>query len=380
MELKSKKRVVVIGGGYAGISLLHKLKKEPNLELVLIDKSNKHLLQTHIHKYLSGYYTKEDITFNHEEYCKNNKIKFICEEVLNVNYKSNYLITRANNLVNYDYLVISTGSISIFPKQIENVIEYTKDIKKIENLDYYRAKFFKLLNSKPSGANIVVVGGGVSGLQIACEYASAIKQEGLKPSNIKVTIIEGMGTVLPGLDSFLINKATKRCEQLGIEIVNNLFASKIYEDNIVLSNNSVYKYDMLLFVIGAIGNSLNNSDDNIKQNPRNQLIVDKYYLLKPYKNVFAIGDIVEAKDTKTDSFQAPTAQASRMQAELTSKNILNSINNELLIENNISNKGILIDLGGSNCAIGRLLNINLSGKLALWAKKLIYSMHSKKLY
>lgn len=378
MDKISKKKIIIIGGGYAGVSLLHKLKKENNLELILIDKSQKHLLQTHLHKYLSGHYTKDDVTFNHEKYCKENNIAFICDEVSLINYKKNYVITRENHLHHYDYLVVATGSISIFPKQIENVLEYTKDIKRIDNLDYYRSKFFNLLDSTPQNRSILVVGGGVSGLQIACEYAYTIRKKGLNSQNIEVSIVEGMETLLPGLDPFLIQKAEQRCEELGIKVINKFFASKIYEDKIVLSNGDELSYDMLLFVIGAIGNSIANHNENVSQNPRNQLIVDDYYRITPYSNVFAIGDIVQAKDMKTNDFQAPTAQASRMQAELTATNILKSINGDTLISNNISNKGILIDLGGPNCAVGRLLNLNLWGKPALWVKKLIYSLHAKK--
>jgi len=378
MSTDNKKRVVIIGGGYAGVSLMHKLKNNDNCEITLIDKSQKHLLQTHIHKYLSGHYNKEDITFNHEKYCKENNIDFLCDEVCNINYKENYVLTRENKLVHYDYLVVATGSISIFPRQIENIIEYTKDIKNIDNLDFYRDKFFKLLDSEPQNRNIVVVGGGVSGLQIACEYAQKIKDKNLKSSQIKVTLVEGMDTVLPGMNPYLIKKSTQRCKDLGIEIVTNLFASKINADSIELSNKQEIQYDMLLFVIGAIGNDIQNNDDRVQVNQRHQLIVDKYYRVKPYDNVFAIGDIVQAMDIKTESFQAPTAQAARMQAELTAKNILNDMDDKKLIQNNISNKGILIDLGGSSCAIGRLFNINLWGKPALWFKKLIYSLHTQK--
>lgn len=378
METNLKKRVVIIGGGYAGVSLLHKLKNKKNIELSLIDKAQSHLLQTHLHKYISGYYTKDDITFNHEKYCKENDIEFVCEEVSNINYKDNYVITRENLLYHYDYLIIATGSVSIFPNQIENVIEYTKDIKRIDNLDYYRNKFQKLLASNPKNNSIVVVGGGVSGLQIACELAYTIKEKGLTNDNIKVTLVEGMDTILPGMDSFLIKKSTERCKELGINVINNLFASKILQNSITLSNGKEISYDILLFVIGAKGNNIANRDKEVEENNRNQIVVDNYYKVKPYENVFAIGDIVQAIDIKTNDFQAPTAQASRMQAELTAKNITRDINGDTYISNNISNKGILIDLGGPNCAIGRLLNINISGKIALWIKKLIYSLHTKK--
>ena len=379
MDEKKKKKIVIVGGGYAGVSLLHKLKGNNNLELILIDKSQKHLLQTHIHKYLSGHYSKEDITFNHEKYCNENEMEFICDEVTTINYKNNYLVTRENHIVHYDYLVIATGSASFFPKQIENILEYTKDIKNIDNLDYYRSKFQQMLNSEISNQDILVVGGGISGIQIACEYAYHIKKKGLKPSDIQVTIVEGMDTILPGLDQFLISKTLQRCENLGIKIINNYFASKIKEDKIILSNEKEIKYDMLLFVIGASGNLISNDNLEIEKNQRNQLIVDDYYRINHYKNVFAVGDIVQAMDIKVNKIQAPTAQASRMQAELTAKNILNDINNINLISNNVSIKGTLIDLGGPNCAIGKLFGINVSGKIALWMKKLIYTLHSKKL-
>lgn len=379
MDEKMKKKIVIVGGGYAGVSLLHKLKGNNDLELILIDKSQKHLLQTHIHKYLSGHYSKEDITFNHEKYCNENEMEFICDEVTTINYKNNYLVTRENHIVHYDYLVIATGSTSFFPRQIENILEYTKDIKNIDNLDYYRSKFQQMLNSKISNQDILVVGGGISGIQIACEYAYHIKKKGLKPSDIQVTIVEGMDTILPGMDPFLIRKTLQRCENLGIKIINNYFASKIKEDKIILSNGKEIKYDMLLFVIGASGNLISNNNLEIEKNQKNQLIVDDYYRVNNYKNVFAIGDIVQAMDIKVNKLQAPTAQASRMQAELTAKNILNDINNIDLISNNVSIKGTLIDLGGPNFAIGKLFGINLSGKIALWMKKLIYALHSKKL-
>lgn len=374
-----KKRVLIVGGGYSGVSLIHKLKECTEIELILIDKSNFHLLQTHIHKYLSLYYEKDDITFNHSKYCEENGVEFICDEVTNINYDGNYVSTKKNIIVKYDYLVISTGSISIFPRQIENVLKFTKDIKNVDNLDYYRNKFLTLINNKPKNKNIIVVGGGVSGLQIACEYGYTIQNRGLTPENIQVTIVEGMDTILPGMDKFLIQSSEKRCKELGINTVTQLFASKIFSDKIILSNNDELPYDILIFVIGAIGNNIMNTNKNIEVNPRNQLVVDDYYNVGSYKNAFCIGDITQAIDVVTNTFQAPTAQSGRMQAELVAKNILNDMNKRKLIKNNISNKGILIDLGGPNCAVGKVLGINVWGKIALWTKKLIYSLHSKKL-
>ncbi len=161
-------------------------------------------------------------------------------------------------------------------------------------------------------------------------------------------------------------------------MITKIFASKINADSIVLSNGDVVPYNILLFVIGATGNLLDNSDNNIGINVKNQFIVDEYFQLQPYTNAFAIGDVVQAIDLKTKTFQAPTAQAARMQAMLLAKNIKNKIQMKPLVKNNISNKGVLIDLGGPSCAVGKLFDFNLSGIFALISKKVIYSLHAKK--
>ncbi|MDX1808413.1 MAG: FAD-dependent oxidoreductase [Sulfurospirillaceae bacterium] len=379
MRNESKKKVMVIGGGYAGISLLHELKKHRDIELTLIDKSPNHVMQTHIHKYLSGHYSKEDITCDYQEYCKKNSIRFIQDEIIDIKFSDNYVETKNANTYKYDYIVIATGATSFFPTQIENITMFTKDIKQIENLDYYRETFLKLLRSKPKNKNILVVGGGVSGLQIACEYAQTILSNHLNSENIAVTLVEGLDTILPNMDKFLIEKSMQRCEQLGVKVINKLFASKIFQDKVVLSNSLELPYDILIFVVGVAGNSIKNIENDVASNQRNQIIVDEYYRIAPYQNAFAIGDIVQAIDVKTKTFQTPTAQASRMQAELVSKNIINSIKGRNLVKNNISNKGIFIDLGGTNSAIGKLSALNIKGKIALWMKKLIYSLHIRKL-
>lgn len=377
MENSFKKRILIIGGGYSGVSLIDKLKKFDELEIILIDKSDSHLLQTHIHKYLSGHYKKEDILFDYDKFCKKNSLKFIKDEVKNINYDENYVSTKSNLLISYDYIIIATGSLSIFPNQIKNVRKYTKDIKNIDNLDFYRDKFHKLMNTNPKNKNILVVGGGVSGVQIACELAYTLRENNLNKYNIQVTIVEGMNTILPGMDEILIKKAENRCRDLGINIITNLFASEVLEDKLTLSNNISLDYDLLIFVVGVIGNNI--EENNVDLNQRNQIVIDEYYNVSGFKNAYCIGDIAQAIDVNTKFYQTPTAQGARMQAELIAKNILNSIKGKKLYKNNISNKGIFIDLGGPSYAIGKIFSINLWNKLALIFKKTIYALHSLKL-
>ncbi len=369
--------VIVVGGGYAGLSFIHNLKKNSYVKLILIDKQKHHLLQTHIHKYLSGYYNSSELLVSYDGYCKNNNIQFICDEVVKTDFKKNKLFT-ASSEFSYDYLIMAQGAVSFFPKQIKNLAKYSKDVKILEELDYYREKFLKICDeARKENKSITIIGGGISGLQIACEYVTSLRKKNLQ-DRVKVTIIEGMKTLLPGMHKNLIKAAKKRCKELNIDVKLGAFVVEIDKKTIVLSNGETLYYDLNLSLIGIECKVIEDeNNDLIKRNTRNQIIVDDYYKITPYKNAFALGDVAQAIDIKSKHFQLPTAQAARLQAELTAKNISRDIDKKILIKNNIYNRGILIDLSDSK-VIGRIINTPISGWLANKLKKFVYKGHLKK--
>jgi len=370
----NKKKLVVIGAGYAGINLIDKLKDTKDLEVILINKHSYHLHQTDIHKYISGQSEFDEVAFNLDEYSKKNRVKFILAEVKDVSLDDKMVILPDDSKVIYDYLVIATGSNSFFPKQIKNIDEYAQDIKEIDVLNQNREKFLKLLKSKKQNKNVAIVGGGLSGVEIALEFANVLRDKGISEDECKISLVEQFENVLPNMDSFLVNETAKSCNELNVKRYHGAFVDEVKDNTISLSNNTKIPFDMIVFVIGVTSQKLISSD-LVEVNIKNQFIVDEYLRLHHYKDVFAIGDVAQIKD-ENGNYTLPTAQIAKLQANLTAKNIKNTMQNKPLISNKLKTKGIMIDLSKKR-TIGLLQGLKVKGLVAYSLKRFVSKRHKK---
>jgi|TARA_R110002050_G_scaffold154392_1_gene282316 NADH dehydrogenase len=369
-----KKNVVIIGAGYSGISLVEKISNNKNLEVTLINKNLYHLHQTDIHKYISGQCELEDISFNLEIYCKNKNINFIEAFVEDIEFKTKRVILNNNKNIKYDYLVIATGSASFFPKQIKNIQEYAADIKELNILKEQRAKFLELLDSKEQGKNIAIIGGGLSGVEIALEFANMIKKRALSNKDCQISLIEQFPNVLPNMNSFLVNQTKKACDKLNIKRYHGAFVNEVKDKKIYLSDSTEIPFDMVLFLIGVSSEKLSN-DESAQTNIKNQFVVDEYLRLANHEEVFVMGDVAETKD-KNGNYVLPTAQIAKLHANIVAQNLLNSIEGNLLIKNKSQTKGVMVDLANKN-TVGIVLGIKVKGFIAYFLKRYISKRHTK---
>ena len=369
-----KKNVVIIGAGYSGISLVEKISNNKNLEVTLINKNLYHLHQTDIHKYISGQCELEDISFNLEIYCKNKDINFIEAFVEDIEFKNKTIVLSNNKNIRFDYLVIATGSKSLFPKQIKNIQKYAADIKDLNILKEQRAKFLELLDSKEQGKNIAIIGGGLSGVEIALEFASVIRKRALTKEDCQISLIEQFPDVLPNMDSFLVNQARKACDKLNIKRYHGAFVNEVKENVIYLSDSNEIPFDMVLFLIGVSSEKLSN-DESAQINIKNQFLVDEYLRLLNHEEVFVMGDVAETKGKK-GKYVLPTAQVAKLHANIVAENLLNSIEGNLLIKNKSQTKGVMVDLADKN-TVGIILGIKVKGFIAYFLKRYVSKNHKR---
>lgn len=371
---KIKKKLIVIGAGYAGITLVDKLKNNSFLEIILINKNSYHLHQTDIHRFISGKVNFEEVAFDLNVYSLKSQIKFIKSNVQNIDFNKKEVCIEKEEKLKYDYLVIATGSKSFFPKQINNIEEYAQDIKEIDVLKNKREEFLELIKSKKQNKNIAIVGGGLSGVEIALEFAEVLKERNIKSDECSISIIEQLPQILPNLDSFLVDNTTKRCDELNIKRVHDFFVSKVANNKIYLSNEEEINFDMVLFLIGVSSEKLV-EDEKVLTNVKNQFIVDDYLRLIDNQDVFVLGDIAQTKD-KDGNYVLPTAQMAKMHGDLTAKNISNLLENKQLIKNELSTKGVMIDLA-SNKALGIIQGLKVKSYLAYFLKRFVSKNHTK---
>lgn len=370
----NKKKLVVIGAGYAGINLIDKLKNVDELEITLINKCAFHLHQTDIHKYISGQSEFSDVAFDLNEYAKKSDIEFIASEAKDVLLNKSEILLADNKKIAYDYLVIATGANSFFPKQIRNIDEYAQDIKEVDILNENREKFLELIGSKKQNKNIAIVGGGLSGVEIALEFAHVLEQRGIREDECRVSLVEQCDNVLPNMDEFLVDETAKRCDELNVKRYHGSFVNEVSDNTILLSDGNKVSFDMVIFVIGVSSKKLISSD-LVDINVKNQFVVDEYLRLENYKDVFAIGDVAQTRD-ENGNYTLPTAQIAKLQANLTAKNIKNILVGKELIPNNLKTKGVMIDLS-KNKTVGLLQGLKVKGMVAHSLKRFVSSRHKK---
>ena len=170
-----KKRVVIVGGGFAGLNLAKKLRKCNQYQVVLIDQNNYHLFKPLLYQVASAGLDPSDVSFPFRKVFRAKKnIFFRMGRMLAVHPEQNRLET-SNGSIHYDYLVIATGCVPNFfgIKDIEKYAWPMADVRdslRIRNTMFYnleRAMIAPTDTDRQTMLNIVIVGGGASGVEIA---------------------------------------------------------------------------------------------------------------------------------------------------------------------------------------------------------------------
>jgi NADH dehydrogenase len=365
-----KTRLVIVGGGYAGATLVHYLSNFPMLEITLIDASSYHLAQTKLHRYLTGEINFDEIAYDFAQFCSKNGANFIQGRVSDIDTTTKSLHVNEQN-IEYDYLVLATGSVSLFPKQIENIHTFAIDLKNPNELQIAKEKVDKLFIDNSKEHTIAIIGAGLSGAEIALEFAQKARQI----PHIKVALIEQKPTPLPGSDPRLIDAVTKACDALHVKRYHGAFVTKIEPDFIQMSDGSSVPFSLALFVIG-VSPTLPQFSTPLPKNPQGLVIVDENYHVENLEGVFALGDIVYSKDSQGEQ-NLPTAQVAKQQAKSLARYLKAKLSNRRLPKPKpIKNKGVLVDLGGKDAA-GLSFGVPISGKSAYLAKRLVCRMHTR---
>ena len=357
-----KKKVIVLGGGYGGIKAIETLANESDhIDVTLIDKNLYHYLQTESYNFVALNISLNDITIPLTELVQgiDKNFNFIQDEAVNI--QDNTLICK-HGTYEFDYLIIGVGSITKVPSIFRDKNFY--EVKNLSNAIHLKQSFentlLKHLNNMSDHSNIVVIGGGSSGVEIAAEIKNYMNQSKVY-KNIHVTLIADM--FLSELDESSKEEVFKVLKDLGIDIIQKS-VNKIENQKISLDEQTI-KYDFGVVATGIGTNEFINNLDFKKENKF--LVVDEY--LRVSENIFAIGDCAILKD-KNGNPLPQTAQTAEQSGVFAAKNIIRLIKHKPLVKANIKIYGLAIALGGK-FAIAITSFIKIDGILAYLGKKAI---------
>jgi NADH dehydrogenase len=377
-----KKRLIIIGGGYGGVRTMQGLSGIAELEIILIDKNPYHFLQTEAYALVANTRTITDVTVD---------LVALCQSYHNTVYKKAEIksvdlaekkVKIGDEVLDFDYLVIATGSRTDFPSSIAGLHAYAHGVKTLQRSFAFKQQFEYELYARMQSEedflfkafNVVVGGAGLSGVEIAAEmghYAKKfIRDNRIMCEGIQIYLIASRGKVLDGTHPYLQAKAKKRLDELGVKVLYETRISEVKEKSVLLNNGSSVDFDFMIFTGGVKASPLTKALGS-PLNAKDQILVEATLQVKYFKNVYAIGDAAALVDAGGKIVPA-TANAAEQSAGVVVKNIKAQLKGERPQHAFIGLQGMLVALGGRQAAVVLFNTFKVSGFLGYLLKKMIF--------
>lgn len=304
-----KKRVVIVGGGFAGLNLAKKLRKCNQYQVVLIDQNNYHLFKPLLYQVASAGLDPSDVSFPFRKVFRAKKnIFFRMGRMLAVHPEQNRLET-SNGSIHYDYLVIATGCVPNFfgIKDIEKYAWPMADVRdslRIRNTMFYnleRAMIAPTDMDRQTMLNIVIVGGGASGVEIAGAMAEMRRYivpkdyPGVDIALMHIYLIEGRDRLLANMSSKTSAGCLQVLKEKGVEVLLGISVTDYRDNQVYCSDGRVIRTANLIWTSGVKSEVIRGIENSQKEH-RGRILTDSYNRIKGFENIFAIGDVAFVDD------------------------------------------------------------------------------------
>jgi NADH:ubiquinone reductase (H+-translocating) len=367
-----KKRVVIAGCGFAGLTLARQLKNS-GYQIVLIDKHNYHQFPPLFYQVASAGIDGSSILFPIRKIFHNYKDFFIRKcEVKSVDTANNKLVTSSGTL-DYDYLVIAMGATNNFygSKEMEVNSKGMKTIAEVIDLrnnilmNFEKSLLEESEAEKVNDLNIVIVGGGPSGVEIAGALAEMNKYvipkdyPELKDKNASIFLLEGTPRLLGSMSEKSSEKAKAFLEKMGVKVLLNTIVTGCSDK--CISTNAGVKIcsSLVIWTAGIKGNQIEGLDPSVFQK-NNRILVDSFCRVNGYDNIYALGDITYRTEEKYPNGYPQVAQVAIQQAKLVASNLKRERKNKPPREFRYKDLGTMATVG-RNLAVVELPYVRFAG-------------------
>ena len=337
MEIREK--IIVIGGGFAGLQFAKKLNGNRTKKLVMIDKVNHHMFQPLFYQVACGRIEPSNISFPFRKIFQSSKnIQFRMTEVKQIIPSENKIITE-DHVFHYDKLVIATGCKTNFfgNQKMENLalgMKNTHEAISIRN--HVLLTFEKLIieksRSDDGNWNIVIVGSGPTGVELAGAFAE-MKREILPRDyprmnfdNLEIILVSSTEKPLAVMSEESQEKSEQYLKDLGVRFISNDMVTDYDGDRVYLSSGNVIPSNNVIWAAGVTGNIIEGLTENSIKN--NRYIVDRYNKIVGFDDIYAIGDIAYMETPKYPNGHPQVANVAINQGKNLAKNFLKKSENE----------------------------------------------------
>jgi NADH dehydrogenase len=317
----SKKRIVILGAGYAGIFLATNIARyvtEKSGEVILIDRNPYHQLLQEIHLVAAGFRTADEVKIPILTLIDRMNIKFIRSIIKQIMPDKN-LVALESTEINYDLLIVCLGASTKY-FDIKGARENTLPLRSISDASLIYEKVRALIKSDKKH-NIVIVGGGATGVSLGGALSDFVN-ESKKSDSLSITITEALPTILSGWDERLVKKVNEVLQEKEIRIMTSSGVTRVENDG---DGSSIYLGDsgskihssLIIWTAGVKGYDIPISPE-VEKTKDGKIILNEFCQIGRYPNIFSIGDIAAVKD-ENGKLYPPLAQIAVREAKYLSK-------------------------------------------------------------
>ncbi|WP_299226148.1 NAD(P)/FAD-dependent oxidoreductase [uncultured Psychroserpens sp.] len=379
-------RVVIIGGGFAGVKLAKTLANK-KVQVVLIDKHNYHTFQPLLYQVSSSGLEPDSIAYPLRKIIKKHRTSFFrLAEVEEIQPEQNQIKTSIGYL-SYDYLVIATGtrtnyfgnaSIETYSMPMKSVPQ-ALNIRSLILQNFEKAAITQSKEKRAAFLNFVIVGGGPTGVELAGAIAELKNNilpkdyHDLNPSDMHIHLLEGANRVLPPMSEHASKKAEQFLKDLGVNVHCNTYV-KDYDGNKVTTNSDLaMQSETLIWAAGVTGNPIHGVSANALLENANRYKVNAFSQVEGYDNIFAIGDIALMTTDAYPKGHPQVAQPAIQQGKLLGNNLIKLINKKPMKPFIYHDKGSMATIG-RNKAVVDLKHYKFGGFFAWFVWMFIHLM------
>ncbi|WP_417872757.1 NAD(P)/FAD-dependent oxidoreductase [Xanthomarina gelatinilytica] len=357
-------RIVIVGGGFAGVSLVKQFANK-KVQIVLLDKRNYHTFQPLLYQVSSSGLEPDSIAYPLRKIIKkHDNIFFRLAEVSTIDSDSQQLITDIGSL-SYDYLVIATGTKTNYfgNKAIETNSMPMKNVPQALNIrslilqNFEKATIASSMEEREALLNFVIVGGGPTGVELAGAIAELKNHilprdyHDLNAKDMQIHLLEGSSRVLPPMSEHASKKALEFLEKLGVIVHCNTFV-KDYNGLVVSTNNGlILETETLIWAAGVTGNPIQGLNAEVLVDKANRYRVNRYNQVIGYHNIFALGDIAYMETERFPKGHPQVAQPAIQQGKLLGKNLIKLIEGKPLKAFEYRDKGSMATIGRNKAVV-----------------------------
>ncbi|MDC1162085.1 NAD(P)/FAD-dependent oxidoreductase [Tenacibaculum sp.] len=357
--MKNTKKIVVIGGGFAGLELVKRLGNSIEYQVILVDSNNYNFFPPLIYQVSTGFMEPSAISYPFRKILRKFKNTHFRLGLLEKVVPEENRVVLNNGVLKYDILIMATGTkINFFGNK--NIAQKSLPMKTISDALSLRNMILTRLDhatrihneeERKKYLTFVIAGAGPTGVELSgilAEMKNSIiikDYPELKEKNsLEISLIDGQNSVLASMSKNAKKYASKKLSELGVNLIMNTTVNDFNGETVYLSNGNKIQSKNLIWAAGITAKSFPGFS-KVSFGTGRRLITNQFNQLTSYKNIYALGDCsLVIGDKKYPNGHPQLAQPALQQA----KNLANNLNKK-----NKNWKPFLYNDKGSLAIIGR---------------------------